>query len=182
MCEGDEAIVPDRRATRLPCRAQASDTTMRLILLRHGRAAERTEWAGKDADRPLTAEGRLRTRAVVRAARALVRPVDAIWTSPFARAHATAVIAGRAWRAPVEVHPWLAAGAMAAIDQLEHLPGGDTVLVGHEPDLGELLGVLLGGPTIPMRKAGIAIVTGEPSAGGMTLELLLTPRALLAHS
>ena len=155
---------------------------MRLILLRHGRAAERSDWSGPDAERPLTAEGRLRTRAVVRAARALVRPVDAVWTSPFARAHATALLAGRAWHAPVEVHPWLAAGAMSAIECLEHLPGGDTVLVGHEPDLGELLGVLLGSAPIPLRKAGIAIVRGEPSAGGMQLELLLTPRVLLGPS
>ena len=154
---------------------------MRLILLRHGRAVERSDWAGPDADRPLTPEGRLRTRAVVRAARAVVRPVDAVWTSPFARAHATALLAGRAWRAPVEIHPWLAAGAMAAIDQLAHLPGGDTVLVGHEPELGELLGVHLGGAPIPLRKAGIAIVRGEPSAGGMQLELLMTPRALLGQ-
>jgi len=154
---------------------------MRLILLRHGRAAERTEWTGKDNDRPLTAEGRLRTRAVVRAARALVRPIEMIWTSPFARAHATAELAGRAWRAPVEIHPWLAAGAMPAIDQLAHLPGSDTVLVGHEPDLSELLGVLIGGPPIPLRKAGFALLRGEPSAGGMTLEMLLTPRALLGQ-
>lgn len=181
MCEGKEAIVPDGRATRLPYGAKAFDRFMRLILLRHGRAAERSEWSGPDADRPLTADGRLRTRAVVRAARALVRPVDAVWTSPFARAHATALLAGRAWRAPVEIHPWLAAGAMSAMECLEHLPGGDTVLVGHEPDLGDLLGLLMGGPSIPLRKAGIAILTGEPSAGGMTLELLLSPRALLGE-
>jgi phosphohistidine phosphatase SixA len=155
---------------------------MRLILLRHGRAAERSDWTGRDADRPLTAEGRLRTQAVVRAVRHLLRPIAAVWTSPFARAEATARLAGRAWRAPVEIHPWLAAGARSAIDQLAHLPGDDTALVGHEPDLGELLGVLIGGPPIPLRKAGIAILEGEPSAGGMTLQLLLTPRAVLGQS
>ena len=181
MCEGAEAIVPDGRATRLPCGAQPSDTTMRLILLRHGRAAERTEWTGLDAERPLTAEGRLRTQAVVRAVRGLMRPIDAVWTSPFARALATAQLAGRAWRAPVEVHLWLAAGAMPPVDQLAHLPGGDTVLVGHEPDLGELLGILIGGPPNPLRKAGIAVLHGEPAAGGMTLDLLLTPRAVLGQ-
>ena len=85
---------------------------MRLILLRHGLAVERTAWTGDDADRPLTAEGRLRTRAVVRAARALVRPVDCVWTSPYARAHATAVL-GRQWTTdpsrspePPTLAPW----------------------------------------------------------------------------
>lgn len=155
---------------------------MRLIFLRHGRAVERAEWVGRDADRPLTREGRIRTRAVLRATRHLVCPLGVIWTSPFARAAATARIAGRSWRAQVVVHDWLAAGAMSATDQLSHLPGGDTVLVGHEPDLGELIGVLIGAPPIPLRKAGIAVLEGEPAAGGMTLQLLLTPRAALGRA
>lgn len=71
---------------------------------------------------------------------------------------------------------------MSATDQLSHLPGGDTVLVGHEPDLGELIGVLIGAPPIPLRKAGIAVLEGEPAAGGMTLQLLLTPRAALGRA
>ncbi len=154
---------------------------MRLIIVRHGRAVEREDWSGPDADRPLTLEGRKRTRQVMRAVRQLIRPIDAVWTSPAIRAAATARYAGRIWRAPVTVHAWLAPGAMPAIDQLTHLPGGDTVLVGHEPDLGELIGALIGGPPIPLRKAGIAVLTGEPAGGGMVLELLLTPRAVLGR-
>ena len=33
---------------------------MQLVLLRHGRAADRLQWAGSDADRPLTVEGKRR--------------------------------------------------------------------------------------------------------------------------
>ena len=152
---------------------------MRLILLRHGRAVERTDWTGPDAERPLTAGGRRRTRAVLKAVRSYLPPASVIWTSPFARAHATAVLAGRAWRTPVEIHPWLAAGALPASDQIALLPTTDSVLVGHEPDLGTLLGLLIGSPPVPLRKAGIAVLVGEPRAGGMTVELLLTPRLML---
>lgn len=80
---------------------------------------------------------------------------------------------------PVEIHPWLAAGARAAVDQIALLPTSDCTLVGHEPDLGTLLGLLIGSPPMPLRKAGIAVLVGEPRAGGMTLELLLTPRLML---
>ena len=52
------------------------------------------------------------------------------------------------------------------------------MLVGHEPDLGELIGVLCGGPALPLKKAGLALLEGQPCAGGMTATLLLTPPAV----
>jgi phosphohistidine phosphatase SixA len=179
VCEGGDDINSMRRATRLPHLANETKSTMRLILLRHGRAVERSDWSGPEADRPLTPGGRRRTRAVLRAILPYLPPISAIWTSPFARAHATALLAGRAWHTPVEIHPWLAAGALPASELLALLPSSDTVLVGHEPDLGTLLGVLIGSPPIPLRKAGIAVLVGKPTAGGMTVELLLTPRLML---
>jgi phosphohistidine phosphatase len=65
-------------------------------------------------------------------------------------------------------------------------------LVGHEPDLGDLAARLLGAPpgSIALRKAGLAVLVlprsaqarlGDQAAGGAwRLQLLLTPRALLA--
>ncbi len=54
------------------------------------------------------------------------------------------------------------------------------VLVGHEPDLGELAGVLLGAPALALRKAGCAWLRGEPEPGGMVLRALLSPKIVLA--
>ena len=65
-------------------------------------------------------------------------------------------------------------------------------LVGHEPDLGDLAARLLGAPpgSIVLRKAGLALLVlprsaqvrlaDQAAAGGWRLQLLLTPRALLA--
>jgi phosphohistidine phosphatase len=65
-------------------------------------------------------------------------------------------------------------------------------LVGHEPDLGDLAARLLGAPvgSINLRKAGLALLVlprsaqdrlaDQAAAGAWRLQLLLTPRALLA--
>jgi phosphohistidine phosphatase len=65
-------------------------------------------------------------------------------------------------------------------------------LVGHEPDLGDLAARLLGAPpgSIALRKAGLAVLVlprfaqarlaDQAAVGAWRLQLLLTPRALLA--
>jgi phosphohistidine phosphatase len=65
-------------------------------------------------------------------------------------------------------------------------------LVGHEPDLGDLAATLLGAPpgSIALRKAGLALLllprstqvrpADQAAAGAWRLQLLLTPRVLLA--
>ena len=163
----------------LPQSMKNAQRRMRLVIMRHGRAKDRAEWQAPDAMRPLTAEGRKRTRAVAQAVAPLIGELGMICSSPWLRALATAEIAGKAWNLPVEEHHWLAGEGFSARDRLDRLPHEDIALVGHEPDLGELIGLLTGGPDIPLRKAGIAVLTGQPFDGGMRLELLLTPAAIL---
>lgn len=103
----------------------------------------------------------------------------AVWTSPWTRATATARIAAKAWDMPLEEHAWLAGGLLGAGDRLALLPRHDTILVGHEPDFGELIAALTGGPIVPLKKAGLAVLEGSPWGGGMVLKLLLTPAAVL---
>jgi phosphohistidine phosphatase len=152
---------------------------MRLVLLRHGLAVDRADWTGPDDLRPLTASGRRRTRRVVHAVAPLVGRLQAVWTSPWLRAYETAEFAERSWDAPLIVQSWLAGDATDVADHLVHLTQDSVALVGHEPDLGALIGVLTGGPAIPLKKAGVAILSGEPVAGGMQFRLLLTPKAVL---
>jgi phosphohistidine phosphatase len=153
---------------------------MDLLLLRHAPAADREDWDGDDAARPLTAEGERKARRVLRLLRPLVR-AEAVWTSPWARAHATAVIAAEAWSLPLRTQEWLAGGAATPAEAIRLLArAGDVVLVGHEPDLGQLAGVLLGAPALRLRKAGCAWLRGEPRPGGMALRQLLAPKTVLA--
>lgn len=152
---------------------------MRLVLLRHGPAVDRADWSGSDQLRPLTPAGRERTKQVIRAVKPLMRGVLGVWTSPWVRANATARIVAKIWDVPLEEHGWLAGGLLGAGDRLELLPRQDTALVGHEPDFGELIAALTGGPIVPLKKAGIAVLEGQPWGGGMVLRMLLTPAAVL---
>lgn len=152
---------------------------MRLVIVRHAPAVDRAEWEGPDSLRPLTDEGRARAKRVLRTVAPLMAGIGAVWTSPWARALATAEIAADAWSLPLHRHAWLGGNGPAAGDRVADLPDQDTALVGHEPDLGELIGVLIGGPAVPLKKAGIAILDGRAVPGGMVLSLLLTPKAVL---
>jgi len=140
---------------------------MQLILLRHGPAGrpDPSRWPD-DRARPLTPRGEEKTRA---AARGLARTLAAsgrIWSSPFARALRTAeILATTLDAAPPRPVAALAAGAplRALLPQLvaaeAEEPGGTLVLVGHEPDLGLLAGMLMLESTgaLPLKKAGAEI-------------------------
>lgn len=158
-----------------------------LLLLRHGIAEER---GGEvpDAGRRLTPEGIQRTSAVVARLVHLRLGADVLLTSPLIRARQTAELAVQAGLAPaLQEHPALVpAGAgldglstaLAALHQGQRL-----LLVGHEPDLGDLAARLVGAPpgSFPLKKAGVALLEGRGTAlrGGWRLRLLMGPRQLL---
>lgn len=168
------------RQRSLPAAPAAQNLRMDLLLLRHAPAADRSDWTGADADRPLTPAGERKAQRVFRLLRPLVK-AEAVWTSPWVRARDTAVIASELWCLPLRTQAWLAGGAATPAESLRHLIGaGDVVLVGHQPDLGELAGVLLGAPALALRKAGCAWLRGEPEPGGMALRALLSPKIVLA--
>lgn len=154
----------------------------RILLVRHG-IAEDFPSSGRDFDRALTDEGR---RRMARAARGLatldLRPT-ALLASPLVRAQQTAAILGREFE--IEPATWAALacgvdheGLTAELD--ERHPGGTVVLVGHEPDLGELLSYwLVRHPrrmAVHFRKGAVACVTAGqlPPAGAGMLEWMLT--------
>ena len=156
---------------------------MDLIIVRHGRAGDTSEWTGDDRLRPLTADGRYRTRKVLQRLRSSLR-VDLIWTSPWTRAAQTAAIAADLWDLEATTQHWLAGDcgdpdlACAAL-AAPHAEDLAVMLVGHEPCLGALIGHLIGCRPVPLKKAGLACLQGEPQAGGMTLDALLRPRLVL---
>ncbi len=152
---------------------------MRLTVLRHGEAVDRERWHGDDSQRPLTKEGAKEAVKVLKAAKRILKAHE-IWTSPWLRARSTAELASTVLKLPLRETAWLAGGAEAIKDRAGHLRDDfDVILVGHEPDLGELIGYLIGGPAVGLRKAGFAVLKGEPRPGGMTIATLIGPKALL---
>lgn len=159
---------------------------MQLYILRHGIAYERDEWNGNDDSRPLTEEGKKRTRDVIKALHKDDKlDVEAIWSSPLVRAVQTAEIAGKVLGLDVVTVEELSSGTtlhrlLSAFKKRNPLPE-KLMLVGHEPDCGEIIGGLVGDDhgMYALKKAGIAKLQGEFAAAGMKLKWLLAPADVL---
>jgi phosphohistidine phosphatase len=165
---------------------------MRLYLVRHAVAEEpdAKRWPD-DRQRPLSAAGARRCK---RSASALVQliqsggTVERLLTSPLVRARDTAAILHRAGL-PEPIEESVLAPGRTAARVLAVLRAHDArciALVGHEPDLGRLLAVCIGGAeaklSLRFRKGGAACLSfaGAPRVGEATLEWLLPPKALRA--
>jgi phosphohistidine phosphatase len=156
----------------------------KVYFLRHGKAENRSEWRGEDADRPLTAEGEAALRREAEAMGKLGLGLDAIVTSPLARARRTAEIVadGLGLRELLEEDERLAHGFDAQrLEQIlaAHAGAGAVMVVGHEPDFSATVAELIGGGDIVMKKGGLARVdVTAPVAGGGELVWLLAPPLL----
>lgn len=157
---------------------------MKVYFLRHGKAANRAEWAGGDDDRPLTREGEEAMTREAAALRALDLAPDVIVTSPLARARRTAEIVadGLGLRGRLVEDERLAHGFdVHRLAQVlaAHDPADVVMVVGHEPDFSAAVAELIGGGEIVMKKGGLARVdVTAPVAGGGELVWLLTPPLL----
>jgi len=162
---------------------------MRVILFRHGPAGSRdpARWPD-DGERPLTKRGAERTEAAARGLRRFAEGDLLVLTSPLARAAATAAIARQALGLEGVIEPFeplAPGGSYRAVLARIAAAGSATclVVVGHEPDLGKLAGMLLfGAParSLPVKKAGACVIdfTGPPEPGAGHLHAFLPPRAL----
>ncbi len=165
---------------------------MNLYLLRHAIAAERDpDKYPDDSLRPLTAPGR---KKMIKVADALCRiglQVDLILSSPYLRARQTAEIARKGLN--LKKDRLLLVDALApsgdpdqlVAEILEKYNVEKLMLVGHEPDLSNLISLLLSGDTsipITMKKAGICCLSIEQLVAGKcaVLEWLINPGQRLA--
>ena len=166
---------------------------MRIAIMRHG-PAEDYSATGRDHDRPLTPSGRQRVRQVAEALAGAGEAPRVLLTSPLVRARETADEVGaalrRALRLPGEVPIVVRAELSPGRDQLglvrELFAAGDdnAVLVGHEPDLSELVAHLSGRPPSGMLKAMVAsfeLVADPERRGGYRSEVrfILDPKTLV---
>lgn len=164
---------------------------MQLLVIRHAIARDREEFArtGQDDDlRPLTPEGRRRMRRAARGLRRVVPQLAVLASSPLVRAAQTAEVVAGAYGVPEwdtwpELAPGVAPGML--LDRLRslHVQGGPVAVVGHEPDLGELVSWLLCGQTrsfVEMKKGGACLLEfgGAPEAERARLLWHLAPAHL----
>jgi phosphohistidine phosphatase len=148
-----------------------------LWLLRHGDAEP--HGAAPDFERQLTARGAREAQAAGRLLALLGVKPDLVFTSPRVRARDTAAIACKAMDVTPVVHEPLSDqfGAGEARELLAAAGGDDTLLlVGHEPDLSELVRAF-SGARIELKKGGIAAMRVHD---GRLAELLtlLRPREI----
>jgi phosphohistidine phosphatase len=158
---------------------------MQVLIIRHAIAVPRGTPDIPDDERPLTRAGEKRFR---RAAQGLARVADrpdALLTSPLPRAARTAELAAKAWGkvSPTDT-PALADGELPEVFKAieEHGAEATVAVVGHEPQMSELLARLLGSDKadrLTFRKGGAALVEVSGSLGeGGRLVWYLTPRIL----
>jgi phosphohistidine phosphatase len=152
---------------------------MELTILRHGTAEDSNP--GGDAARNLIEKGRLQSRDVAELLKSSGLLPEIVLTSPFARARQTAEEFCHAAGIPAPViQPWLASG-MRAETALNELVGfrefSRVMIVGHEPDLSELIQWTLAahGNAIEMRKGTVACLRIFPPAKSGTLIYLAPP-------
>jgi phosphohistidine phosphatase len=126
---------------------------MKLLLIRHAKAEDPSTWGPsarlKDAARRLTDDGRAEMKTAAQRLRDEIGAIDVLATSPFVRARETAEIVAQVFdcAGAVEV-PALASGATPAGVQtwLDGQPIDATIaLIGHQPDLSQLVGWFLRG-------------------------------------
>ena len=163
---------------------------MELYIIRHATAqplGRKNDFT--DEKRSLTAEGRERMRDAARGLRKLGVELDLILTSPLARAVETAEVLANVFgmnKADVEQTANLAPGASSGelFAEIKAHTGVESVaLVGHQPDLGELICKVArgnGGLSLELKKGSVCCVSiaqTVPELQG-ALSWLMTPRQL----
>ena len=163
---------------------------MKLLIVRHAIAEDRALFALKNSDddkRPLTHKGRKRMRQSAKGLSKTHPELEYLISSPLTRAVQTANILS-------EYYPYaarketkhLAPGAPpeAVADFLASLPADANVaLVGHEPDLSELIAWLCTGSPfgfIYFKKGAACLldIVGKPGPSRAEIEWFLAPRQL----
>jgi phosphohistidine phosphatase len=160
--------------------------TIELYFFRHGIAVDREDaTVTSDADRPLTDEGRRKTRSAAKGLERLELGIDRILTSPWLRALETADIVADVLGMDRAELPELAGNRSVdeLLGALSRQRDERVLLVGHEPLLGNTVGRLLCSGAdfrIDLKKSGVCAVQLDalPPRGPATLLWLLTSRQL----
>lgn len=164
---------------------------MELIIMRHGLAVDREEFAKKHSEdhlRPLTLKGRRRTQKVAMQMREWLKEVDVIVSSPFTRARQTAEIISQIFidTKVMEAPELVPSSSPQAFKRWLRSHGDEhqkILIVGHEPHLGILASYLMADqmePLLELKKSGALSLKVESfkniAPGTAKLLWLLQPR------
>ena len=128
---------------------------MRLYLVRHGEAAP----GDPDELRPLTSEGREQARALGARLRNEDASPSVVLTSPLLRARETGAELAKALDVESEPDERIAPGA--TVDDVRDVVkgrGDQVVVVGHQPDCGQIAAALTGRPEPRFPAAGLVVL------------------------
>jgi phosphohistidine phosphatase len=155
-----------------------------LYILRHGIAAPHGTPGIAEEDRPLTAKGELRMKQIGRCLATIGLEPERIITSPLPRARRTAQIVAQELHQGelLEIATALDADADARsiADWLATRAESRLLIVGHNPALSDLVGLLLIGEvgklSCDLKKGGIAALFDSPNVqSGYQLGWIATP-------
>ena len=156
---------------------------MQLWLVRHAVAAERDEFQGPDADRPLTDKGRRRFRDFCEWLEKQAEMPQAVISSPLVRAAETAALLARSAglkKSAIVSSALLAPGADlgSLLRFVRENPAEIVALVGHEPDMSRSLAELVGGGDFAFGKGFVAAVefASAPAIGAGRLRWFVGPK------
>lgn len=158
---------------------------MHVYVIRHADAVPLgTQGIHEDEERPLTEAGQAQCKAVARAFRQMGIKLDRLLTSPLVRAKQTAEALHDEWGpgapAILECEPLAPGGKKRRLlERLREQHVESVGLVGHNPDLSELVGWFLGKKRagINLEKGGVACIEFDGGAGKNSgvLAWLVTP-------
>jgi len=161
---------------------------MDLYFLRHAIALDRSAWKKSDAERPLTEKGRKKMIQSAKGMKHFGITFDWILTSPYRRAYDTAQIVAKEYKAEKKLRlarTLIPDGDPKALMRhlaLDFRTWESILLVGHEPYLSKLIGLLISGHdvTINFKKGGLCLLKADSLTYGCcaTLEAFLTPKML----
>ena len=164
---------------------------MQVLMIRHAPAEERETFAlsgQSDELRPLTHQGKNKMRKNINGLKKIIPMIDRIAESPLVRAQQTAGLITAAYPNAIRDNlPALASnGSMSdVLTYLQKYAQTTQIiaLVGHEPDLGELVTWLLSGTAnvwMPLKKGAACLIEfpDEIEAGEAELCWMLRPKQL----
>jgi len=157
---------------------------MELYLIRHADALLLGERGiTTDEDRPLSEDGEAQARSLSQLLQHHAGHIDAIFTSPLRRARQTGELIVHDWPGAPELqncdHRAMGERRRTLAKFLQQCGGNAVALIGHQPDLSEFAGWLIGckKAQLDLAKAGVALIrcADRPGKGEGMLEWLVTP-------
>jgi len=154
--------------------------SIELVLWRHAEAQDPIPGKLADADRALTPRGHAQAARMAAWLNARLPGQCRMLVSPATRTQQTASALKRAWDADERVG--LSAGAQSLLMAVEWpRRAGTTIVVGHQPTLGQVAARLLPGADLDwnIRRGAIVWLQHHPEQGRAVLRMAMTPDEII---